>query len=257
MKASAETTAGRVAVIEHLAPQGAGSPLHVHRREDEWFYVLEGELAFLVGGERDRRAGRLVRLRPARRPAHVRGHLAAGALPARRGARRIRELRARAGPAGGDPHDPAARRRPAGLRAAGGDRGRARRRDPRPARDPGLTRLARGAAPVRPAHRHRGATTSSVSSSGESSTASAAASASSRGRVAAVRQGDHAHPGGLRREDAVRGVLDGGAGRGLDAEPSRRLQVDVRRGLAALDLLRRHGRAEGVARARTARGRGR
>jgi quercetin dioxygenase-like cupin family protein len=51
VKASAETTGGRVAVLEHLAPRGAGSPLHVHRRENEWFYVLEGELTFWVGGE--------------------------------------------------------------------------------------------------------------------------------------------------------------------------------------------------------------
>ena len=50
IKASAETTDGRVAVIEHLAPQGAGSPLHVHHHEDEWFYVTEGELTFWVGG---------------------------------------------------------------------------------------------------------------------------------------------------------------------------------------------------------------
>jgi quercetin dioxygenase-like cupin family protein len=51
IKAASETTAGRVAVIEHLAPQGAGSPLHVHHREDEWFYVTEGTLTFWVGGE--------------------------------------------------------------------------------------------------------------------------------------------------------------------------------------------------------------
>ena len=51
IKASAETTDGTVAVIEHLAPQGAGSPLHVHSREDEWFYVIEGELTLWVGGE--------------------------------------------------------------------------------------------------------------------------------------------------------------------------------------------------------------
>src|SRR5436190_16008042 len=50
IKASRETTEGRVAVIEHLAPQGAGSPLHVHHNEDEWFYVTEGELTFWVGG---------------------------------------------------------------------------------------------------------------------------------------------------------------------------------------------------------------
>jgi quercetin dioxygenase-like cupin family protein len=51
IKASAETTDGRVAVIEHHAPQGMGSPLHVHRREDEWFYVIEGSLTFWVGGQ--------------------------------------------------------------------------------------------------------------------------------------------------------------------------------------------------------------
>ncbi len=50
IKASGETTDGRVAVIEHLAPKGAGSPLHVHTREDEWFYVIEGELSLWIGG---------------------------------------------------------------------------------------------------------------------------------------------------------------------------------------------------------------
>jgi quercetin dioxygenase-like cupin family protein len=39
-----------VAVIDVLAPQGSGSPLHRHTREDEWFYVAEGELTFWVGG---------------------------------------------------------------------------------------------------------------------------------------------------------------------------------------------------------------
>jgi quercetin dioxygenase-like cupin family protein len=50
IKSSAQTTDGRVAVVEHLAPEGAGSPLHVHHREDEWFYVIDGELTFWVGG---------------------------------------------------------------------------------------------------------------------------------------------------------------------------------------------------------------
>src|SRR6266446_1835846 len=50
IKASSATTDGRVAVIEHLAAYGAGSPLHVHHNEDEWFYVTEGELTFWVGG---------------------------------------------------------------------------------------------------------------------------------------------------------------------------------------------------------------
>lgn len=50
VKASAESTAGRVAVLEHLCPRGSGSPLHVHHDEDEWFYVTEGELTFWIGG---------------------------------------------------------------------------------------------------------------------------------------------------------------------------------------------------------------
>jgi len=50
VKAAGDATGGRSAVIEHLAPRDAGSPLHVHTREDEWFYVTEGELTFWVGG---------------------------------------------------------------------------------------------------------------------------------------------------------------------------------------------------------------
>jgi quercetin dioxygenase-like cupin family protein len=51
VKATAETTGGSVGVVEVIAPKGAGSPLHVHHREDEWFYVIEGELSFWVGGK--------------------------------------------------------------------------------------------------------------------------------------------------------------------------------------------------------------
>ena len=50
VKASSETTAGRVTVVEHLAPKGSGPPVHVHHREDEWFFIMEGELTFWVGG---------------------------------------------------------------------------------------------------------------------------------------------------------------------------------------------------------------
>src|SRR5260370_4586097 len=61
IKASAEETGGRVAVIHHLAPKGSGSPLHVHHRENEWFYVLEGELTIWVDGQVNRApAGSLV-----------------------------------------------------------------------------------------------------------------------------------------------------------------------------------------------------
>jgi quercetin dioxygenase-like cupin family protein len=51
IKASAETTGGQLAVLEFLWPQGSGSPLHVHHNEDEWFYVIEGELTLWVDGE--------------------------------------------------------------------------------------------------------------------------------------------------------------------------------------------------------------
>lgn len=51
IKASKEGTAGGVAVIEHTSPHNSGSPLHVHHREDEWFYVLEGELTIWVDGQ--------------------------------------------------------------------------------------------------------------------------------------------------------------------------------------------------------------
>jgi quercetin dioxygenase-like cupin family protein len=51
IKSSGETTGGRVAVTENWTPRGYGSPLHVHHREDEWFYVLSGELTFWIDGE--------------------------------------------------------------------------------------------------------------------------------------------------------------------------------------------------------------
>ena len=56
IKSTAETTGGRVAVTENWAPRGHGSPLHVHHNEDEWFYVLSGELTFWVDGSSNRRA---------------------------------------------------------------------------------------------------------------------------------------------------------------------------------------------------------
>ena len=63
IKSSRDTTDGRVAVIEHHAPQGHGSPLHVHHNEDEWFYVTEGELTFRVAdGVTKARAGSFVYL---------------------------------------------------------------------------------------------------------------------------------------------------------------------------------------------------
>ena len=51
IKAGSEETSGGSVITENLTPRGSGSPLHVHHREDEWFYVLDGEVTFWVGGE--------------------------------------------------------------------------------------------------------------------------------------------------------------------------------------------------------------
>lgn len=51
IKAAAETTNGQLAVLEFRWPEGSGSPLHVHHNEDEWFYVIDGEVTLWVGGE--------------------------------------------------------------------------------------------------------------------------------------------------------------------------------------------------------------
>lgn len=35
-----------------MIPPMAGPPMHMHTREDEWFYILKGELTFEIGGKR-------------------------------------------------------------------------------------------------------------------------------------------------------------------------------------------------------------
>jgi quercetin dioxygenase-like cupin family protein len=49
--ASASDTHGVVGAVEVASPMGAAPPLHVHHREDEAFYVLEGEYTVFVGDE--------------------------------------------------------------------------------------------------------------------------------------------------------------------------------------------------------------
>lgn len=44
LRATGEETDGRYTLMELLAPKGFGSPLHIHRREDEFFVVLSGEV---------------------------------------------------------------------------------------------------------------------------------------------------------------------------------------------------------------------
>jgi mannose-6-phosphate isomerase-like protein (cupin superfamily) len=51
VKASAADTGGLYTLLEITAPPGLQTPLHVHYREDEGFYVLEGTVTIQVGEE--------------------------------------------------------------------------------------------------------------------------------------------------------------------------------------------------------------
>lgn len=52
IKLAAEDSRGAVSIIEVTEPPNAAAPLHVHHAEDETFYILEGEVAFELDGER-------------------------------------------------------------------------------------------------------------------------------------------------------------------------------------------------------------
>lgn len=52
IKLAGDDTDNAVAVVHLTVPKLAGPPLHRHSREDEWFYVLDGELTFEVDGTR-------------------------------------------------------------------------------------------------------------------------------------------------------------------------------------------------------------
>jgi mannose-6-phosphate isomerase-like protein (cupin superfamily) len=46
-----EATERRYSLVEHLSPPGERPPMHVHRREGQLWYVLEGELTVTLAGE--------------------------------------------------------------------------------------------------------------------------------------------------------------------------------------------------------------
>jgi len=50
--ATGEDTNGKYALWEALVPPGGGPPPHVHSREEEGFFILEGEITFTINGER-------------------------------------------------------------------------------------------------------------------------------------------------------------------------------------------------------------
>jgi quercetin dioxygenase-like cupin family protein len=49
--ATGDETEGAYALFEAHVPPGGGPPPHVHSREEEGFYILEGEIAFTINGE--------------------------------------------------------------------------------------------------------------------------------------------------------------------------------------------------------------
>lgn len=51
IKADTASTGGSVALLENLVPARQGPPLHVHAREDEFWYVLEGRFRFRADDE--------------------------------------------------------------------------------------------------------------------------------------------------------------------------------------------------------------
>ncbi len=51
-KVTAADSGGAFSAFENLVPPKAGPPLHLHHREDEWFYVATGRFIFEIDGKR-------------------------------------------------------------------------------------------------------------------------------------------------------------------------------------------------------------
>lgn len=51
IRATAADTGGQLTIVEVTEPPGAEAPLHVHHREDEAFYILEGSATIQVGDQ--------------------------------------------------------------------------------------------------------------------------------------------------------------------------------------------------------------
>jgi quercetin dioxygenase-like cupin family protein len=71
-KATGASTDGQWELVEQLGPHGFGPPVHSHDRESEGFYIIEGELSFILGEERlSAPAGSFVYIPPAMKHAFV------------------------------------------------------------------------------------------------------------------------------------------------------------------------------------------
>ncbi|HKU68560.1 MAG TPA: cupin domain-containing protein [Candidatus Baltobacteraceae bacterium] len=52
IKLGAGQSNGELTLIEDVIPPDSGPPLHVHEKENEAYYVLEGEFEFVCGSDR-------------------------------------------------------------------------------------------------------------------------------------------------------------------------------------------------------------
>lgn len=50
-KVTNKDSAGGCSIFEAVVPSHSGPPLHLHHREDEWFYILAGDFVFEVDGK--------------------------------------------------------------------------------------------------------------------------------------------------------------------------------------------------------------
>ena len=51
LKSTADSTAGNLVLLENLTAPGGGPPPHIHTREDEFWYVLDGTFEIRIGDE--------------------------------------------------------------------------------------------------------------------------------------------------------------------------------------------------------------
>ncbi len=51
LKATGESTGGSLVLLENLTAPGGGPPPHIHTREDEFFYVLDGTFEVRIGDD--------------------------------------------------------------------------------------------------------------------------------------------------------------------------------------------------------------
>jgi mannose-6-phosphate isomerase-like protein (cupin superfamily) len=95
IKATGKETGGHYTLVEVLEPEGEEAPLHVHHREDEAFWVLEGALTFEVGEETIKASPGSFVLGPQGYPSPLYRRLGASQDPVRPLARGLRGLHLR------------------------------------------------------------------------------------------------------------------------------------------------------------------